>query len=222
MTVRAECLAQQGVSKDGRSPQLQPFVLSLSKHECSEKPTPSGVARQLVTFFCFAKKKVTKEKATPARRPFGVPCVARLARLPHKLARSATRPRAQTYSSEFPDPPPLLGGGTGERKAKTQNQKHSQTRRWAQSAHLLTKRQCGHECPHKTAVEFLSPVRRLDISPTSGDLGALSELRSGARCVCPARASCAAPLVGEISREPEGRQTGGDFFWLLFLARQEK
>jgi hypothetical protein len=37
-------------------------------------PTPSGVARQLVTFSCFAKEKVTKKKATPARSPFGVPC----------------------------------------------------------------------------------------------------------------------------------------------------
>jgi hypothetical protein len=27
----------------------------------NSKPTSSGVARQQVTFFCFAKKKVTKE-----------------------------------------------------------------------------------------------------------------------------------------------------------------
>jgi hypothetical protein len=40
--------------------------LSLSKHaHLQSKSTPPGVARQLVTFFCFAKKKVTKEKATP-------------------------------------------------------------------------------------------------------------------------------------------------------------
>src|SRR5664279_1988837 len=37
----------------------------------NSNPTPSGVARQLVTFFCFAKKKVTKEKATPVCRPSG-------------------------------------------------------------------------------------------------------------------------------------------------------
>jgi hypothetical protein len=83
-------------------------------NDFNSNPTPSGVARQLVTFFCFAKKKVTKEKATPARRPFGVPSVAQLVRLPHKLARSATRPRAQTYSSEFPDQFPLLGGAQGK------------------------------------------------------------------------------------------------------------
>ena len=32
------------------------------------KSKPSGVARQPVTFFCFAKMKVTKEKATPVCR----------------------------------------------------------------------------------------------------------------------------------------------------------
>jgi len=80
---------------------------------------------------------VTKEKATPIRHPFGIPCVARRVRLPHKLARSATRPRAQTYSSEFPDPPPLLGGGTGEGKPNSKTK--PPTRRWAQSAHLLKK-----------------------------------------------------------------------------------
>ena len=77
-----------------------------------------GVARRLVTFFCFAKKKVTKEKATPIRHLCEVPCVAQLVRLPHKLARSAARPRAQTYSLEFPDQFPLLGGGTGEGEAR--------------------------------------------------------------------------------------------------------
>jgi hypothetical protein len=108
-----------------------------------------GVARLLVTFFFFAKKKVTKDnivavqanlqvmpelKAIPICHLCEVPCVVgyditlrlvstatcrnaascRLARLPHKLARSASRPRAQTYSSEFPDHTPLLGGRRGE------------------------------------------------------------------------------------------------------------
>jgi hypothetical protein len=65
--VRPEYLAQQGVSKDGRSPQ-------------DAKATPPVVDRQLVTFSCFAKEKVTKEKATPVCSPCGVPCVARLVR----------------------------------------------------------------------------------------------------------------------------------------------
>src|SRR5450759_3317688 len=79
------------------------------------KPKPPGAARQLVTFSCFAKEKVTKKKATPVCRRCAVPCIARLVRLPHKLARSATRPPAQTYSSEFPDQPALLGGAQGKR-----------------------------------------------------------------------------------------------------------
>ena len=83
------------------------------------KSTSPGVARQLVTFSCFAKEKVTKKKATPVYRRFAVPCVARLVRLPHKLARSAARPRAQTYSSEFPDQSALLGGAQGM-KIKTE------------------------------------------------------------------------------------------------------
>jgi hypothetical protein len=37
----------------------------------NSNPTPPGAARQQVTFFCFAKKKVTKEKATPVCRPSG-------------------------------------------------------------------------------------------------------------------------------------------------------
>jgi hypothetical protein len=69
--------------------------------------------------------KVAKEKATPVYRPFGVPSVARLVRLPRKLARSAVRPRALTYSSEFPDQPVLLGGAQGKenRNANSKNLK---------------------------------------------------------------------------------------------------
>ncbi len=117
-------------------------------------PTPSGVARQLVTFFCFAKKKVTQEKATPIRHPFGIPCVARQVRLPHKLARSATRPRAQTYSSEFPDPSPLLGGGTGEKKQK------SKPKPMKRAATLHSSHQPNNraQSAHKTASPHLTPL----------------------------------------------------------------
>jgi hypothetical protein len=44
------------------------------------KSKPPGVARQQVTFSCFAKEKVTKKKATPVCRRYAVPCVARLVR----------------------------------------------------------------------------------------------------------------------------------------------
>ena len=77
----------------------------------------AGLVRWLVvssvTFSCFAKEKVTKKKATPVCRRFAVPCVARLVRPPHKLARPAAQSRALTYSSEFPDQPALLGGAQG-------------------------------------------------------------------------------------------------------------
>ena len=68
-------------------------------------------------------------KGDPGLPPLrGVPCVARLVRLPHKLARSAARPRAQTYSSEFPDQPARLGGAQGR---KNKNLKNG----WQQVAH---------------------------------------------------------------------------------------
>jgi len=92
-----------------------------------------GVARRLVTFLAslrqrvavetnlqvMSEPKVTKRRRSPIRHLFEVPCVARQVRLPYKLARSAARPRAQTYSSEFPDQSVLLGGGRGVGKAKT-------------------------------------------------------------------------------------------------------
>ncbi len=82
--------------------------------------TSPGVARQLVTFFCFAKKKVTKEKATPVCRRYAVPCVARLVR---RLRNSHDPLRVHVLkqsSPKSPDQPPLLGGAQGK---KTQNSK---------------------------------------------------------------------------------------------------
>ena len=90
-----------------------------------------GVARRLVTFFCFAKKKVTKDnevavkanmrsmlcrsqKATPIRHLFEVPCVARLVR---RLRNSHYVLRQSSPTT--PDQPALLGGGRGEGKAKS-------------------------------------------------------------------------------------------------------
>ena len=68
-----------------------------------------GVARRLVTFFCFAKRKVTKEKATQVRRPFGLPCAARRrrrlrnSRLVDGLAQKAQFVlAAQTVLADYP------------------------------------------------------------------------------------------------------------------------
>jgi hypothetical protein len=104
---------------------LKPFALSAARsavyrrvaakrrvlvNYTTSKSKPSGVARQLVTFSCFAKEKVTKKKATPVCRAFGVPCVARLVR----RLRNSHYVLKQS-SPTFPDPPPLLGGAQGRK-----------------------------------------------------------------------------------------------------------
>jgi hypothetical protein len=71
------------------------------------------VDRQLVTFSCFAKEKVTKKKATPVYRPYGVPCVARLVR---RLRNSHCV--LKQSSPKSPDQPALLGGAQGNKKQK--------------------------------------------------------------------------------------------------------
>ena len=83
------------------------------RYDISDEQWKYAVCRGSPTASCFSclAKKSNQKKSPPIHHLFEVPCIARLARLPHKLARSATRPRAQTYSSEFPDPPALLGGG---------------------------------------------------------------------------------------------------------------
>ena len=68
-----------------------------SKSTLTSTLTSPGAARQLVTFFCFAKKKVTKEKATPIRHPFGIPCVCST---DHAAAELALR--AQTVLADYP------------------------------------------------------------------------------------------------------------------------
>ena len=65
-------------------------------------------------FLLLRQNKVAKEGVPGLPPTSWVPCVARPVRLPHKLARSALRPRAQTYSSEFPDQPALLSGAQGK------------------------------------------------------------------------------------------------------------
>src|ERR1700693_2799922 len=77
------------------------------------KSTSPVVDRQLVTFSCFAKEKVTKKKATPVCRCCAVPCVARLVR---RLRDS--RYALRQSSPNPPDQPPLLGGAQGKGKQK--------------------------------------------------------------------------------------------------------
>src|SRR5450759_5193453 len=78
------------------------------------KLTPPVVDRQLVTFSCFAKEKVTKEKATPVYRRCAVPCVARLVR---RLRNS--RYALRQSSPKSPDQSALLGGAQGRKSEKS-------------------------------------------------------------------------------------------------------
>ena len=64
--------------------------------------------------FCFAKMKVTKEKATPVRRRFAVPCVAQLVRR-LRNSRYALRQSSPTSPDQFA----LLGGAQGKEKRKS-------------------------------------------------------------------------------------------------------
>ena len=142
---------------------------------------PSGVARQLVTFFCFAKKKVTKEKATPVHRPCGDPALLNQTGL---LINSHDPLRVHVLkhpSSDYPVWPALLGGVQGREKQKPNSKKKPPNRSWAQSAQLRTKKNVGTRAHTKPLLTFF-PL-------------------------------CAAS---------KGRQTGGAFFGLPFLARQDK
>jgi hypothetical protein len=80
-------------------------------------------------FLLLRQKKVTQEKATPIRHPFGIPCVARLVR---RLRNSHDPLRVHVLkqsSPTSPDQPALLGGAQGKAKRK------SKTTEWAESAH---------------------------------------------------------------------------------------
>ena len=108
-----------------------PFVLSRPQ-AVSKDERHSGEGRNPVKtntvggsptashFSCLAKKSNPK-KSPPVRRPFGVPCVARLVRPPHKLARPAARSRAQTYASESPRLSCATRRRTGARKSKAKS-----------------------------------------------------------------------------------------------------
>ena len=66
-------------------------------------------------------------------------------------------------------------------------------------------------------------VCRREAQPAEGKRGWVSELRSRARFVCPARASSSPASGGEHRRGAEGRHTrGGLFFGYFLLATQKK
>ena len=65
-------------------------------------------------------------------------------------------------------------------------------------------------------------VCRREAQPAEGKRGWVSELRSRARFVCPARASSSPASGGEHRREAEGRHTSGGFFFGDFLLATQK
>jgi hypothetical protein len=70
---------------------------------------------------------------------------------------------------------------------------------------------------------FAPLLCRREAQPAEGKRGGVSELRSRARFVCPARASSRPASVGEHRREAAGRYSrGGLLFGYFFLATQEK
>ena len=165
------------------------------------------------------------------RHPCGVPCVAQPDRPPHKLARSAARPRAQTYSSDTPCLVCATRRCTGEGKAKFKNQSFVCGRK----APTYSSNDSVGTCAHPTTtspppcrgrvregVEFFPCAPPRYFTNKRRFRRALSELRGEARFVCLTRASCAAPLVCEISREPQGAAHRGRLLWVTFLGKTRK
>src|SRR5512146_1860804 len=94
---------------------LRPFVLSLSKHDQrSSKPTPSGVARQQATFFCFAKRNQPKKRLPRYATPAGFPALLDWSGLlitSHDPLRGHVLKHIRRTT---PDQPALLGGAQGK------------------------------------------------------------------------------------------------------------
>ena len=67
----------------------------LKRHDC--RGLPGGKS---LSFAC--TNESNQRKVHPLCRPFGVPSFYPASRAAHKLARSAARPRAQTYSPSLP------------------------------------------------------------------------------------------------------------------------
>ncbi len=196
----------------GEARKSHPFVLSLSKHERSTKPKPSGVARQLVTFFCFAKKKVTKEKATPVCRPSGSLDISPTSGAA-QLALAGHTPRAPLRSSNSARPNLRLlakyRGGAQGKKIKTQSPKP--TRRAACCPPRSKKERA--QSAHKTAFP-LFPCAPPSSTDWSGDVGE--------DCLSAQREFRSRLTSRATQGTPKGWRTGGDFFGLPFLARQER
>jgi hypothetical protein len=169
------------------------------------------------------------------RRPFGVPCVARLVRR-LRNSRFALRQSSPTT----PDQSPLLGGRTGERKSKPK------TTAWALRAHAATPTLAYLLATSRTAMptkfcarffyesaaccppcgfefSFLSPVRRLDISQASGGLGEHCPSSAVGHVLCAPLGRVAQPrLFVKYRGNPEGAAHRGRPLLVTFLGKTRK
>ncbi len=86
---------------------------------------------------------------------------------------------------------------------------------------LFSGQQVAHPNFQFWLLGFHPPVCRRDQPQAGGGLG--EHCSSPAVGRAPHKVELRSPAcLGLVEGTPQGRQTGGDFFWLLFLARQEK
>ena len=86
-----------------------------------------------------------------------------------------------------------------------------------------TQKQKRGLCPHKTVIEFLSPVRRLDISPTSGGLGEHCLSSAAGHVLCALLGRVAQPrLLAKYRGNPAGAANRGRLLWVTFLGKTRK
>ena len=85
--------------------------------------------------------------------------------------------------------------------------------------------QGGHEVPTLwfSVFGFPSPVRRLDISPTSGDLGEHCSSSAVGHVLCAPPGRVAQPrLLAKYRGNPEGAVNRGRLLWVTFLGKTRK
>ncbi len=154
LSVHSECLAEQGISKDGLTFKFKAKTVGVAQQK------PRGAAPHADYFLCTAKES-NQRNAAPVHRRCAVPCVARLVRRlrnsRYALRQSSPKPPGQSA---------LLGGSQGN---EIQNRK-PKTSEAGQPASPTSRRNCARSA-HKTAVDFPSPVRRLDQARTGGAVG---------------------------------------------------
>ncbi len=143
-----------------------------------------GVARRQVTFFCFAKRKVTKEKATRSLGPFADATGNLRCSIP--AAVQTTRLRLKQVWPDLPPPSALLGPARtgGGKKTGSESDAGSRTRCVLQSPILFALPQCrsGRAERHRRRRIKISDVRRLrsrQVSEISGSSEQRKEPRSG-------------------------------------------